>query len=157
MAGSQYYSTFDSSLRIFSQLRMSERDADKTSFAVRTGTYCFRRMPFGLCNAGSTFMRVMQSIMHGMNLRACLVYSWRHYCLFSPRLRNTSPASRNFSSICARLSCVLSLANVSLCTRRYNLLGHHVNHEGIATDPAKNRRRLPLGPPCAAQPKSAPS
>jgi len=41
---------------------------------VRTGTYRFRRVPFGLCNAGSTFQRVMDLALNGLNFNMCLVY-----------------------------------------------------------------------------------
>jgi len=53
---------------------MHEDDADKTTFIVRTGTYRFKRVPFGLCNAGSTFQRVMDLALSGLNYNMCLVY-----------------------------------------------------------------------------------
>jgi len=53
---------------------MHEDDANKTTFIVRTGTYRFRRVPFGLCNAGSTFQRVMDLALNGLNFNMCLVY-----------------------------------------------------------------------------------
>jgi len=46
---------------------MYMRDADKTTFIVRTGTYRFRRVPFDLCNAGSTFQPVMDLALNGLN------------------------------------------------------------------------------------------
>jgi len=53
---------------------MHPNDADKTSFVTRTGTYRFKRVPFGLCNAGSTFQRDMDLAVRGMNSDLCLVY-----------------------------------------------------------------------------------
>ena len=37
-------------------------DQDKTIFTCPYGTFTFRRMPFGLCNALATFQRCMMSI-----------------------------------------------------------------------------------------------
>src|SRR5207245_10328271 len=68
MSGCRYFSTFD--LRSgYHQVKMSEQDADKTSFVTRTGTYRFRRLPFGLSNAPSTFQRLMDVTMHGLKLQ----------------------------------------------------------------------------------------
>ena len=34
-------------------------------FTCPYGTYAYRRMPFGLCNAPATFQRCMSAIFHG--------------------------------------------------------------------------------------------
>ncbi|GJR55779.1 reverse transcriptase domain-containing protein [Tanacetum coccineum] len=39
---------------------------EKTTFACPFGTYAYRRMPFGLCNAPATFQRCMLAIFHDM-------------------------------------------------------------------------------------------
>jgi hypothetical protein len=35
----------------FSQLAVKKQDQEKTTFTCPYGTYAYRRMPFGLCNA----------------------------------------------------------------------------------------------------------
>jgi len=73
LSGSTWFSTFD--LRAsYHQVPMHPDDADKTSFVTRTGMYKFKRVPFGLCNAGSTFQTVMDLAVRGMNFDLCLVY-----------------------------------------------------------------------------------
>jgi len=73
LSGFTWFSTFD--LRAsYHQVPMHPDDANKTSFVTRTGTYKFKRVPFGLCNAGSTFQRVMDLAVRGMNFDLCLVY-----------------------------------------------------------------------------------
>nr|GEX41097.1 DNA-directed DNA polymerase [Tanacetum cinerariifolium] len=42
------------------------RDQEKTIFTCPFGTYAYRRMPFGLCNALATFQRCMLAIFHDM-------------------------------------------------------------------------------------------
>ena len=46
----------------FSQIPVSQPDQEKTTFICPFGTYAYRRMPFGLCNAPATFQRCMTAI-----------------------------------------------------------------------------------------------
>ena len=46
----------------FSQIPVSQPDQEKTTFTCPFGTYAYRRMPFGLCNAPATFQRCMTAI-----------------------------------------------------------------------------------------------
>jgi hypothetical protein len=49
----------------FSQIVVKKEDQEKTTFTCPYGTYAYRRMPFGLCNAPATFQRCMSAIFHG--------------------------------------------------------------------------------------------
>jgi hypothetical protein len=48
------------------QIEINLEDQDKTTFTCPFGTYAFRLMPFGLCNAPATFQRCMMSIFSDM-------------------------------------------------------------------------------------------
>nr|GEV71374.1 DNA-directed DNA polymerase [Tanacetum cinerariifolium] len=42
------------------------KDQEKTTFTCPYGTFAYKRMPFGLCNAPGTFQRCMMAIFHDM-------------------------------------------------------------------------------------------
>ncbi|XP_010324801.2 uncharacterized protein [Solanum lycopersicum] len=56
------------------QILMDEEDAEKTAFTTPWGTYCYRVMPFGLKNAGATYMRAMNTMFHDMMHKEIKVY-----------------------------------------------------------------------------------
>ncbi|GJZ35641.1 hypothetical protein Tco_0581458, partial [Tanacetum coccineum] len=46
------------------RIPIAPEDQDKTTFACPYGTFAYRRMPFELCNASSTFQRCLTAIFH---------------------------------------------------------------------------------------------
>ena len=48
------------------QIPIALEDQEKTTFTCPFGTFAFRRMSFGLCNAPATFQRCMLSIFSDM-------------------------------------------------------------------------------------------
>ena len=59
----------------FHQVPLAEEDIEKTAFRVGTGgLYEYTRMPFGLCNAPATFMRLMDHMLGDQNFQTVLTY-----------------------------------------------------------------------------------
>ncbi|GJW77399.1 reverse transcriptase domain-containing protein [Tanacetum coccineum] len=65
LAENEYYCFLDGFSGYF-QIPIDPKDQDKTTFTCPYGTFAYRRMPFGLCNAPSTFQRCMMAIFHDM-------------------------------------------------------------------------------------------
>nr|GEU29503.1 DNA-directed DNA polymerase [Tanacetum cinerariifolium] len=65
LAGNEYYCFLDGFSGSF-QIPIDLIDQEKTTFTFPYGTFAYRRMPFGLCNAPSTCQRCMMAIFHDM-------------------------------------------------------------------------------------------
>ena len=137
MASATLFSTFD--LRSsYHQVVVTPEDRDKTAFICPRGMYQYRTMPFGLCNAGATFQRLMDVVMTGLHFNICLVYL-DDVILFSKTV------DEHFERLIRILSRLLSAGlklkpeKCSLMKRSVSFLGHIVSGAGIATDPDKTK------------------
>jgi hypothetical protein len=61
LAGHEYYCFLDG-YSGYNQVPVDPEDQEKTTFICPFGTFAYRRMPFGLCNALATFQRCMINI-----------------------------------------------------------------------------------------------
>nr|GEU39048.1 reverse transcriptase domain-containing protein [Tanacetum cinerariifolium] len=65
LARNEYYYFLDGFSGYF-QIPIDPKDQEKTTFTCPDGTFAYRRIPFGLCNAPATFQRCMMVIFHDM-------------------------------------------------------------------------------------------
>ena len=71
LSDAQWFSTLD--LRSgYWQVEVDPRDREKTAFSTCRGLFQFRVLPFGLCNAPSTFQRLME--LADLSWEVCLAY-----------------------------------------------------------------------------------
>ncbi|RVW67370.1 Retrovirus-related Pol polyprotein from transposon 17.6 [Vitis vinifera] len=73
VSGHPFYCFLDGYFGYF-QIEINVEDQEKTTFKCPFGTYTYRRMPFGLCNAPATFQKCMLSIFSDMVERIMEVF-----------------------------------------------------------------------------------
>jgi hypothetical protein len=135
MASARWFSTFD--LRSsYHEIKVDPDDANKTVFICPRVMFKFRTIPFGLCNAGATFQRLMDIVLTGLHLEICLVY------LDNIILCSSTPEEhlRRMSLVLDRLHAAglkLEPEKCALFRKSVSFLGHVISESGIATDPLK--------------------
>ena len=133
--GATIYSKID--LRSgYHQVRVQEVDIHKTAFRTRYGLYEFVVLPFGLCNAPATFMRLMNDIFRDELDRCVLIYL-DDLLIFSPSLEQHL---RDLRTILEKLRQHRLYAKLSKCEflkKEIRFLGHLITAEGLKMDPDK--------------------
>jgi len=122
----------------YHQVSIWPPDRDKTSFICQRGMYRYRMMPFGLCNAGATFQRLMDIVLAGLHMDVCLVY------LDDIVVFSKTPAEHleRLNAVFQRLRSAGLKIKPEKCAffrRSIVFLGHVLSVDGISTDPEKIR------------------
>ncbi|GJU93068.1 reverse transcriptase domain-containing protein [Tanacetum coccineum] len=73
LAGNEFYCFLDGFSGYF-QIPIDPQDQEKTTFTCPYGTFAYKRMPFGLCNAPGTFQRVHDGYIYDLMRKP-----WRFY------------------------------------------------------------------------------
>ena len=137
MSGAGWFTTIDMP-SAYHQVFVAPEDMDKTAFICPRGMYRYRTMPFGLCNAGATFQRLMDIVMSGLHLDICLVYL-DDIVVFA---KTAEEHLQRLEVVFERLlnaGLKIKPAKCSFFQRSVAFLGHIVSGDGIETDPEKVR------------------
>ena len=115
------------------QVQVKEEDKEKTAFITKYGLYEFNVMPFGLCNAPSTFQRLMDVVLSSVLWKYAMVY-----------IDDVNIYSESFEQHLEHLNEVFKLikkANLRInpekyhfCTNKMQFLGHIVGIDRIKPD-----------------------
>lgn len=138
LGGAKWFATMDLCSGYW-QVKMAEKDKEKTAFVTREGLYQFNVMPFGLSNGPATFERLMEVVLRGLQWKDCLVF-----------LDDIITFGRTKEELWERLRKVLGKLRVAglklkpkkchFMKKEVEFLGHVVSESGIRTNEEKIKK-----------------
>ena len=127
----KYFSKLD--LRTgFHQIRIHEDDVAKTAFRTRYGSFEYRVLPMGLCNAPGTFMQLINDTFRDLPDRCVLVFL-DDILVYSNTLEEHV---KHLRQVLERLDSAKLYAKMSKCElakSEVEFLGHHIGANGLST------------------------
>ena len=143
--GSSYFSTLDLKSG-YHQVRMAEKDREKTAFITPFGLYQSVVMPFGLCNAPATFQRLVDSLFEEYIGHGVGVYI-DDIVIYADSAETHDDLLDTVLRILTRNGLFLNIKKSMFGYRRVKYLGMIVDGGGIYPDPTKVALVSRLQPP----------
>lgn len=134
LSGSKLFSTLDL-LSGYHQFEVNEKDRPRTAFITKYGLFEYTRMPFGLCNAPSTFQRGMELVLRRLQWVTLLIYLDDVIITgktFKEHLNNLGEVLSRFR----KFGLKLKPTKCSLYREEVLFLGHVVGKDGVRANPS---------------------
>nr|GEX61082.1 reverse transcriptase domain-containing protein [Tanacetum cinerariifolium] len=135
LAGNQYYCFLDGFSGYF-QIPIDPKDQEKTIFTCPYETFVYFRMPFGLCNAPSTFQRCMMAIFHDMIEKTMEVFM-DDFSVFRNSFQSCLSHLERILKRCEDTNLCLNWEKSHFMVKEGIVLGHKISKQGIEVDKAK--------------------
>ncbi|GJS75749.1 reverse transcriptase domain-containing protein [Tanacetum coccineum] len=141
----KYFCFLDGFSRYF-QIPIDPMDQEKTTFTYPFETYAYMRIPFGLCNALTTFQRCMLAIFYDMVEESVEVFMGDFF-VFRNSFDNCLYNLDKMFIRCKDASFVLNWEKCLFMVKEGIVLGHKVSGAGLEVDKAKIDEISKLLPP----------
>ncbi|GJV23058.1 reverse transcriptase domain-containing protein [Tanacetum coccineum] len=135
LAGNEFYCFLDGFSGYF-QIPIDPKDQEKTTFTCPYGTFAYRRMPFGLCNAPGTFQRCMMAIFHDMIEKTMEVFM-DDFSVFGDSFSSCLANLDKMLKRCEDTKLALNWEKSHFMVKEGIVLGHKISRKGIEVDKAK--------------------
>ena len=149
LADYEYYCFLDG-YSGYNQIAIAPEDQEKTTFTCPYGTFAFRRMPFGLCNAPGTFQRCMMAIFSDMVEKTIEIFM-DDFSVMGNSFDNCLENLRVVLARCEETNLVLNWEKCHFMVQEGIVLGHRISARGIEVDRAKIEAIEKLPPPSSVK------
>ena len=131
----QYFTTLDLASGFY-QVEMDPQDVSKTAFNIEHGHFEFLRMPMGLKNSPSTFQRVMDNVLRGLQNEICLVYL-DDIVVYSTSLQEHMVNLEKVFNRLRESNFKIQMDKSEFLKLETAYLGHIISREGVKPNPDK--------------------
>ena len=120
------------------QLPLSPEDIPKTQFLTPLGSYSYKVLPQGLCNAPSVFQRLMNKLFREHLGKFVLIYL-DDIIIYSKNVDEHAAHMETVLQILNEADLYISFKKCDFEKPELKFLGHIVGQEGIKVDPSKTK------------------
>ena len=149
LAGHEYYCFLDG-YSGYNQIAIAPKDQEKITFTCPYGTFAFRRMPLGLCNAPGTFQRCMMAIFSYMVEKTIEVFM-DDFSILGNSFENCLENLRSVLIRYKETNLVLNWEKCHFMVQEGIVLGHRISARGIEVDKVKIEVIEKLPPPSSVK------
>ena len=135
VSGFELFSLLDG-FSSYNQVLVAEENRLKTTFRTKWGNFVYRRIPFGLINAGATFQRAMDIDFCSLIGRSVVVYL-DDVTIFSKKREEHAFHLKQIFERCWKYGISLNTKKCGFVVIEGNLLGHDISKKGILIDPER--------------------
>ena len=117
----------------YSQISIQPEDQEKTTFTCPYGTYAYRLIPFGLCNAAATFQECVLKIFDDFVEKIMEVLT-NDFVVYGTSFDNCLYNLTKVLQRCRQSNLVLNWEQCRFMVREGIVFGHKVSKKGIEVD-----------------------
>ena len=120
----------------YHQIAMMNDSIEKTAFCTNLGQWEYLVMPFGMCNAPSTFQGLMTQFLNGRSIHLFL-FIWTNFLTYSRSIGEHWDHLRNALDRLRRAKLYGRLRKCEFLKDKVDYLGFEVSQDGIHASPEK--------------------
>nr|GEX80884.1 reverse transcriptase domain-containing protein [Tanacetum cinerariifolium] len=135
LAGNEFYCFLDGFSGYF-QIPINPPDQEKTTFTCPYGTFAYRRMPSGICNAPGTFQRCMMAIFHDMIEKTMRVFM-DDFLVFGDSFSSCLSHLDTMLQRCEDTNLVQNWEKCHFMVKEGVVLGHKISKNRLEVDRSK--------------------